>query len=117
MPVIEYRVSYEDAAATEILAKQRGWTENDSLLDFVDGYPPLTHRRFKNRDAALEWLHGEIVSGKTLFGAGDLDTMELIEARCRYCVCNGWRTTESFIVDDEGICEERADVGDDRCTN
>lgn len=109
----KFVAKYEDAAKSAAEAKRHGWTEEDGgMLDFLNGDPPRSARVFVTKAEALAWLLAEIEAGKTLFGCGDLNVMEPVKRRCRYCVCNGWRMAESFIVDNDGVTEER-DLRDD----
>lgn len=39
---------------------------------------------------------------------GDIDVLERPKRRCTYCTCGGWLTVQSFVVDDEGISDERS---------
>lgn len=109
----KFVASYEDAAKTERRAKAAGWNEADGgYLDLVD--PVHSQREFASKVEAEAWLMAEINAYKTCFGCGDIDVLEKVERRCRYCICNGWREIQSFIVDDTGICEDRG-ASDDLC--
>lgn len=108
-----FEASYESMTKAAAMARADGWSGGDDvpMLDYIDplDYRVKERREFKTKAAALKWLKGEIDARKTLFGAGDL--CELIEIprreRCQYCVCRGWRIVHDWVVDDDGIAEER----------
>ena len=104
----KFVASYEDAEKSAAEAKRHGWTEEDGgMLDYLNGDPPHSRRAFPTKALALSWLVEQIKSNKTLFGCGDIDVLQKVKRRCQYCVCNGWEEVQSFLVDDDGITEER----------
>lgn len=117
-----YRASYECSALAEARARAAGWQGPDDevgMLDYIDVHTDedSVAQKFPTKDAAEAWLKGEIAANRTLFGCGDIDALERVEprARCRYCTCRGVKATQSFLVDDTGIVDER-EVSDE-CWN
>lgn len=111
MPQI-FRAHYESAERAEKWARECGWPGGDGMLDYIDAHGDREiwfGRDFPDKDAAVAWLVEEIKANKTLFGAGDVDVIEVIEPRrrCKYCTCRGFKEVASTLVDDDGIAEER----------
>lgn len=105
-------------AACEAIARKNGWNgEGDGMLDALNDCYARVERRFPTKDAAVAWLRMEIDAMKSLFGCGDVDEFEEVEPRrrCRYCTCRGAKEVASWIVDDEGVSDER-EVADE-CWN
>jgi len=107
-----YIAYYEDAAAVEAAATARGFTGNDgeSWHDFVDAERNKFRcsRQFQKLQPAVEWLKAEIDARKSVYGVGTIVKREPITHKCAACVCNGMRELHEYIVDDEGIAEDRA---------
>lgn len=108
-----FRASYEDAAKAEVAARKLGWTENDSLLDFVEAADYWTGKTFETLTKAEAWLKAEIVAGKTMFGCGDIRALEPVQRRCRYCTCRGVRVVHEYVVEDTGIVSD--ETAEDQC--
>jgi hypothetical protein len=111
---------YESMEKAEKLAAKEGWTEGESLADFIDlhdGGVDLA-RKFCTQDAAVAWLKTEINAMKSVFGMGEIITVEAVspQERCRYCICQGSRRVARVTVDDEGLTGDDADHFDD-CHN
>lgn len=104
----KFQAGYEDMALSEAEARKRGWDGTDGFLDYLYDNGVRVHRQFTTKADAEVWLKAEIAAGKTVFGCGDIDVLEQPKRRCQYCTCGGWLTVQSFIVDDEGISDERS---------
>lgn len=107
-PMRKFQAGYEDMAASEAEARKRGWDGNDGFLYYLNDNGVRVYRQFATKAEAETWLKAEIAAGKTVFGCGDIDVLEQPRRRCTYCTCGGWLTVQSFIVDDEGISDERS---------
>lgn len=99
---------YEDSSKVEAAAVAAGCPPDGSFLDYVEATNHRTAKRFISMEAATKWLVDEINARKTLFGVGEILTQEDVARRCRYCTCNGRKTTHRTIVDDEGPAETEA---------
>lgn len=103
-----YQASYEDMEKSSAEARRRGWDgESEGMLDYLNCNGISVHRNFSTKEKAETWLKTEISAHKTLYGCGDIDVLTQPKRRCKYCTCNGWITTQSFLADDTGIVEER----------
>lgn len=103
----KFQAGYEDVALSEAEARRRGWDGTDGFLDYLNDNGVRVHRQFPTKAEAESWLKAEIDALKTVFGCGDIDVLERPKRRCTYCTCGGWLTVQSFVVDDEGISDER----------
>lgn len=103
-----FLASYESAAKAEASAKGEGWKEGeDGFLDYID---PLDdrlreHQKDLTEAQAVAWIKAAVLAGKTLFGAGDVREIEFVpaNARCQYCICNGWREVRRLVVTNDGV--------------
>lgn len=117
----EHVAFYEDAAKVEAAAKAKGFTgaDGESWHDYVESHNDKfnTVARFPTLREAVSWLRGEVKAYKTVFGAGTIRLVEIVERpdQCRYCVCSGRRATHEWIVTDDGI--ESDDAIDNNCAD
>lgn len=107
-PMQKFQAGYEDMALSEAEARKRGWDGSEGMLDHLNDNGVRVYRQFATKAEAEKWLKDEIAALKTVFGCGDIDVLEQPKRRCDYCTCGGWLTVASFIVDDEGISDERS---------
>jgi hypothetical protein len=101
-----FHAYFEDVEKAKAAATKEGWTEGESLQDFVEvhSHNHSTRRDFFNLEDAVNWLRG-CIADKSVFGCGDVIQLE-------YCTCRGWRRTHRWIVTDAGI-EEEENLEDD----
>lgn len=113
----EFVAFYEDFTKVEAAAKARGLEDGESFHDFVEVQQDRFRaaKKFTTLREAVSWLRAEVKAYKTVYGAGDVRLIEVVERsnRCRYCTCNGRRATEKWIVTDDGI--EQHDMLDSPC--
>lgn len=106
-----YIAYYEDADKVEAAAKARGFTGNDgeSWHDFVEAEQDrfCCTKEFRDLNAAVAWLSSEIAATKSVYGEGRILERVRMKTRCAVCTCRGIQDIREWIVDNEGIEDER----------
>lgn len=101
---------YENAEKAKVAARAKGWTENESLLDFIDGDDSRYHttREFTSLNNAVDWLRVEVAAVKSMYGVGSVREIQPPRKRCSACTCRGWQAVHEWIVSDTGIDQDDA---------
>lgn len=113
-PRIQYVARYEDIHKATAAAKLEGWTEGESVLDYVEAHDHCSARVFADKPEAEAWLKLQINAMHSTFGAGEIVTIEQRDPRdrCRACICRGSKRVARVVVDDEGICGDEEAIDD-----
>lgn len=111
---VQYVARHEDIHKLTAAAKAVGWTEDDSLLDYVEAADHCSAKIFADKEAAAAWLIERVIALDTVFGCGEIITIEQVPPRdrCRACICRGSRRIARVIVDDEGIADDEESIDD-----
>ncbi len=102
-----YRVEFCDEAEAIRLAAQDGWTDGDSLWDYID---PIANdayvcKGFKTLEAATRYA--ATVMSRDVFCAPRLDHLELREERIGRYKERSWETISHWLLED-GVLVEAA---------
>lgn len=117
---VTFLAIYEAMEKAKVLAAKEGWTEDESIADYIDLHDGSVDlcRKFATEQAAIDWLKQEITALNTVFGCGEIISVEKVEParRCKYCTCRGQKRVSRILVDDDGPTSDGPDYFDD-CHN
>lgn len=100
-----YRVEFCDEKEAIRLASQEGWTQGESLWDYLDPLDNDAHvfKSFKTLDAASRYAKS--ISERDVFKTPSIDEIELSEESIGRFRQRGWEITAHWLLDDGELVE------------